>query len=231
MNKFNKKLKILLFVRENCKQSQKVCDYFNSENFEVFTYVSKKMGEKLPEEVFSLNPDFLISFRSLFIIPQRLIDTVNFYSINFHPGPPKYPGSGSVNLALYNGESEFGVTAHLINEYIDNGEIIETVSFKIEDDDNVEKLLSKTHSKMYTLFANVSENLFSNPDKYIEDQLKNKERISWNGQANKISKINKLQKLEINISNEELNRRLRSIHTQEYPLFIEINGYKFFINL
>ena len=27
MNKLNKKLKILLFVRENCKQSQKVCDY------------------------------------------------------------------------------------------------------------------------------------------------------------------------------------------------------------
>ena len=151
MNKLNKKLKILLFVRENCKQSQKVCDYFNSEYFEVFTFVSKKMGEKLPEEVFILNPDFLISFRSLFIIPQRLIDTVNFYSINFHPGPPKYPGSGSVNLALYNDESEFGVTAHLINEYIDNGEIIETINFKIEDDDNVEKLLSKTHSKMYTL--------------------------------------------------------------------------------
>ena len=231
MNKLNKKLKILLFVRENCKQSQKVCDYFNSEYFEVFTFVSKKMGEKLPEEVFILNPDFLISFRSLFIIPQRLIDTVNFYSINFHPGPPKYPGSGSVNLALYNDESEFGVTAHLINEYIDNGEIIETINFKIEDDDNVEKLLSKTHSKMYTLFVNVSENLFSNPNKYIENQLKTKEHISWNGQANKISKINKLQKLEINISNEELNRRLRSIHTQEYPLFIEINGYKFFINL
>ena len=189
------------------------------------------MGEKLPEEVFILNPDFLISFRSLFIIPQRLIDTVNFYSINFHPGPPKYPGSGSVNLALYNDESEFGVTAHLINEYIDNGEIIETINFKIEDDDNVEKLLSKTYSKMYTLFVNVSENLFSNPNKYIENQLKTKEHISWNGQANKISKINKLQKLEINISNEELNRRLRSIHTQEYPLFIEINGYKFFINL
>ena len=204
MNKLNKKLKILLFVRENCKQSQKVCDYFNSEYFEVFTFVSKKMGGKASRKVFILNPDFLISFRSLFIIPQRLIDTVNFYSINFHPGPPKYPGSGSVNLALYNDESEFGVTAHLINEYIDNGEIIETINFKIEDDDNVEKLLSKTHSKMYTLFVNVSENLFSNPNKYIENQLKTKEHISWNGQANKISKINKLQKLEINISNEDL---------------------------
>ena len=126
MIKFNEKLKILLFVRDDCEQSQKVCNFFNNENFRVFTYVSKTMGEKLPEEVFNLNPDFLISFRSLFIIPQRLIETVNFYSINFHPGPPKYPGSGSVNLALYNDESEFGVTAHLINEFIDNGKIIKT---------------------------------------------------------------------------------------------------------
>ena len=45
MNKLNKKLKILLFVRENCKQSQKVCDYFNSEYFEVFTFVSKNGGK------------------------------------------------------------------------------------------------------------------------------------------------------------------------------------------
>ena len=228
MIKFNEKLKILLFVRDDCEQSQKVCNFFNNENFRVFTYVSKTMGEKLPEEVFNLNPDFLISFRSLFIIPQRLIETVNFYSINFHPGPPKYPGSGSVNLALYNDDSEFGVTAHLINELIDNGKIIKTISFQIEKDDNVEKLLYKTHRHMYSLFEDINEHLFSNPKKYIEDQLDINKSIFWNGPANKISRINKLQKLEIDISNHELEKRLKSIHTKEYPLYIEINDYKFF---
>ena len=231
MNKFNEKIKILLFLRDSCEQSKKVSNYFKNENFEVFIYVSKKMGEKLPEEVFNLNPDFLISFRSLFIIPERLLETVNFYSINFHPGPPKYPGSGSVNLALYNNEAEFGVTAHLINEHIDNGKIIENINFKIENDDNVEKLLSKTHANMYSLFIDVAENLFSKPNKYIEDQLKIKEDIFWSGEANKISKINELQKLDINISNQELDRRLRSIHTKEYPLYVEFNGYKFFIEV
>jgi methionyl-tRNA formyltransferase len=229
MIKFNEKLKILLFVRDNCEQSQKVYNFFNNENFEVFTYVSKTMGEKLPEKVFNLNPDFLISFRSLFIIPQRLIETVNFYSINFHPGPPKYPGSGSVNLALYNDESDFGVTAHLINEFIDNGKIIKTNFFKIEKDDNVEKLLLKTHSQMYDLFKDIGEKLFSNPKKYIEEQLDINKSICWNGTANKISRINKLQKLESNISHHELEKRLRSIHTKEYPLYIEINEHKFYI--
>ena len=44
MNKLNKKLKILLFVRENCKQSQKVCDYFNSEYLSIYLCF-KKMGK------------------------------------------------------------------------------------------------------------------------------------------------------------------------------------------
>lgn len=229
MNKSNKKFKILLFVREECEQSQKVCNYFNNENFEVNIYFSKKMGEKLPEEVFNLNPDFLISFRSLFIIPKRLLETVKLYSINFHPGPPKYPGSGSVNLALYNDELHFGVTAHLINELIDNGEIIKTIDFNVEKNDNVEKLLSKTHSHMFSLFTDVCENLFSKPDKYIEDQLKINNDLFWNGKANRISKVDELQKLDATISNQELKRRLRSIHTKEFPLYTEINNHKFII--
>ena len=81
---------------------------------------------------------------------------------------------------------------------------------------------------MYTLFVNVSENLFQIQINILKISLRQEHIFEW--QTNKISKINKLQKLEINISNEELNRQ--SIYTySRISSFIEINGYKFFINL
>ena len=67
------------------------------------------------------------------------------YAINFHPGPIDYPGSGSVNLALYNDENIFGVTSHIINEEIDSGRVIDYIKFEINKKDNVTTLLNKTH--------------------------------------------------------------------------------------
>ena len=143
------KIKILLLTREGCEQSKKVQNFFNKDIFEIYNIVSKKMGERSPTETYSLFPDYIISFRSLFILPFKLLETVKKYSINFHPGPPSYPGSGSVNLALYNDDKTFGVTAHLINEHIDNGQIFNTRMFNIEPKDNVESLLLKTHQHLF----------------------------------------------------------------------------------
>lgn len=223
------KLKILLLTRNDCEQSKKVQNFFNKDNFEIYNVISKKMGEDLPTETYSLFPDYIISFRSLFILPMKLLETVKKYSINFHPGPPKYPGSGSVNLALYNDDKTFGVTAHLINEYIDNGQIFKTRMFNIEPKDNVESLLHKTHHHLFLLFQEVAENLFFKSNVYIEEMLKDSSKYFWHGNANKISLINDLQSIDLDISQKELNRRLRAIHTEEYPLYIKINGKKFSI--
>ena len=223
------KIKILLLTREGCEQSKKVQNFFNKDIFEIYNIVSKKMGEDLPTETYSLFPDYIISFRSLFILPFKLLETVKKYSINFHPGPPSYPGSGSVNLALYNDDKTFGVTAHLINEHIDNGQIFNTRMFNIEPKDNVESLLLKTHQHLFLLFQEVAENLFFKSNDYLEEMLKDSSKYSWHKNANKISLINDLQSIDFDISQEELNRRLRAIHTEEYPLYIEIKGNKFSI--
>ena len=67
MIKKEKNIKILLFIRENCEYSDKVKKYFNKDNFQLNTFVSKKMGEQIPKEVLKIEPDYIISFRSLFI--------------------------------------------------------------------------------------------------------------------------------------------------------------------
>jgi methionyl-tRNA formyltransferase len=230
MIKKEKNIKILLFIRENCEYSDKVKKYFNKDNFQLNTFVSKKMGEQIPKEVLKIEPDYIISFRSLFILPKNLLEKVSQNSINFHPGPPKYPGSGSVNLALYNNDLNFGVTAHLINEKIDNGKVIDVLNFEIKEDDNVETLLNKTHKKLYELFLKVSDSVFYSNKEFIDMKLSLNKNLTWNGKANSISTINELQKLNFDISIEELKRRIRSIHSKNYPLYFELDNKKFFLN-
>ena len=71
-----------------------------------------------------------LSFQNYFIIPRSLLLRSSL-AINFHPGPPDYPGSGMINWALYDQCESFGVTAHLMNEKVDNGKILKVKRFKI----------------------------------------------------------------------------------------------------
>ena len=75
--------------------------------------------------------DFIFSFRSHYILKKKLLSDVNYGAINFHPGPPEYRGIGCVNYALYDNSKNYGATAHLIDEKIDHGKIINTKMFTI----------------------------------------------------------------------------------------------------
>ena len=54
------------------------------------------------------------------------------WAINFHPAPPEYPGVGSASLALHDGRTEHGVTAHLMTPRYDDGLILRVRRFPIE---------------------------------------------------------------------------------------------------
>jgi methionyl-tRNA formyltransferase len=59
------------------------------------------------------------------------LETFENRCINLHPALPKYPGVGGINRALYEEEATFGITVHLMNNRIDNGRILEVITFPI----------------------------------------------------------------------------------------------------
>jgi methionyl-tRNA formyltransferase len=195
-------------------------------DFEITKILSNKRSDKLPSEILKWKGDYILSFRSLYILPPELINSVSKYAINFHPGPPMYPGSGSVNLALYNNEIIFGVTAHIINKEIDSGEIIDILEFPIEKSENVNSLLTKTHENLYLLFKNTVEGIVDVGDIFIKNKIDINE-ANWSGVANKIKFIDNLQKIDPGVTEEELERVIKSIHTKSFPIFIEIYGNRF----
>nr|WP_284694983.1 formyltransferase family protein [Photobacterium galatheae] len=65
------------------------------------------------------------------ILPLKFIHSCKRI-LNIHLSPlPKYRGVRPVNWALKNGEKHHGVTIHEINEGIDDGPIVNQVSFSI----------------------------------------------------------------------------------------------------
>jgi methionyl-tRNA formyltransferase len=88
--------------------------------------------------------DVLLSINYLFIIEKPLIDIANKYAINIHGSLlPKYRGRTPHVWAIINGETETGITAHLIDEGTDTGDIIEQHRIKIGKEDTGADVLKK----------------------------------------------------------------------------------------
>ena len=94
------------------------------------------------EELAALSSDVLrrsrlIAFVTPVIVPKRILDQIGYGAVNFHPGPPSYPGWAPAHFALYDQADEFGATAHLMVEKVDAGPIIDLAAFPIPPNTSV----------------------------------------------------------------------------------------------
>jgi len=82
-------------------------------------------AESYIDEIKSMKIDLGVSIACDQIMRRPLLDTAKRGFINFHAGKlPSYRGRNIINWAIINGESEIGVTAHVVNEGIDTGDIV-----------------------------------------------------------------------------------------------------------
>ena len=95
------------------------------------------------------NYDYLISYRNPLILDNKMLVLAKKLNINFHPSPPRYRGVGGYNLAILNSDRKFGATAHLMTNKIDDGLIIDLISFKISKKINLDKLILKTRKLQF----------------------------------------------------------------------------------
>lgn len=219
-------MKVLFFGRKHDELSSKCLKHLIGLGFDVDSILSGKRGEKLPDDLGWIKYDYIICYRSYFIIPKFLLDSTRYYNINFHPGSPKYPGSGGVNLTLLNDDEEFGVTAHLMDEKVDSGEIIEYRSFKIYETDNLESLLGRTHNYLFSLFVELTTQLRERGEKFIQSKIE-ETTTSWSKEKTTISEIDKLQIVNPDITELELSKRIRSLNHPNFPLEIHIHNHRF----
>jgi methionyl-tRNA formyltransferase len=87
-----------------------------------------------------LGPDIVLSFLNEYILRGPLL---GIKGINFHPAPPSYPGRGGASLALFDGETSYGATAHMIAAAVDSGAIVAVKRFPIEADDGCDAVYAR----------------------------------------------------------------------------------------
>ena len=153
------RISVIFFGRDNCEYSKQIYEYLIFLNFNVTVVWSQGLGEMLPKNIDCWSGQYIICFRSYFILPKSLLNKASVAAINFHSAPAEYPGNGCLNWALYDNAKAYGVTAHIMNEKVDNGTIIECRRFSILPQDNVTTLLAKTHLKIYDLVIDITTGL------------------------------------------------------------------------
>lgn len=71
-----------------------------------------------------LDVDLLLNVHSLHIVSDEVLAAPRIGAFNLHPGPlPSYAGLNTPAWAIYNGETEYGVTVHWMRPGIDTGPI------------------------------------------------------------------------------------------------------------
>ena len=218
---------VLFFGKYNCDYSQKAFQHLELLGFNVQSVWSQNRIEHLPEETNYWSGEYIICFRSYLLLPKSLLNRASIAAVNFHPGPVEYPGSGCLNWALYNNADTYGATAHIMDEKIDNGAIIECRRFPILEDDNVTTLLARAHLTTFNLLVDITTGLARDGKTFLDYKLEASQSEKWAGKAKKMSEIDKLQVVSPSSTKEELERVIRATYTPDFPPEIHLHGYKF----
>ena len=170
---------------------------------------------------------YIYCFRSLQILSQEQLNRASIGAINFHPGPPEYPGSGSTNLAIWEGAQKFGVTAHLMNAQVDQGPIIRVKRFKMAPNETNSSLLERTHSSLFLLAIDVIRDVVNG--EIVLDRIDAGETLNeWSTAVRSIKEVDALREVNPSVITEiELGARIAAINSRSFPLYFNLHGWTF----
>lgn len=142
--------------------------------------------------------DWLLCINTTKIIPSRIIKFFPNHCLNFHPGRlPDYAGLHTHQWAIRNGESNFSVSIHALDERIDAGALVAERSFPIAPHDTGLSLWQKCIRNGTSLCQEVIGNILSGVDlQYYPQNLAKRKtyflrdsldaNINWNLSAKEI---------------------------------------------
>lgn len=180
-------------------------------------------GEGMPDDVGWWKGDYILSYLSPWILPESLLCRAEKAAINFHPGPPEYPGIGCTNFAVYNGESRFGITCHHMLPKVDTGRIISVRRFPIYDRDSIWTLTQRCYTSIEATFQEIVAIIAEGSSLPTSSE-------EWTRRPYKRKELDELCRITSNMPVEEVRRRIRAVSYPNAPgAFTEVGGYRFVI--
>jgi methionyl-tRNA formyltransferase len=195
-------LKVLFIGKEDHAPSEKAADFIRS-HFKDPLIVFSKRTEPFPAYLNGWQGDLLISFLAQWIIPAAVLQNAKWAAINFHPGPPEYPGIGCTNFAVYNKEKEFGITCHHMLARVDSGAIIAVRRFPVHGNDTVYSITQRCYAEILELFFELMGMVLSH-----KNLPQTKE--TWKRKPYTRKQLNQLCELTPGMSQEEIDLRVKA---------------------
>ena len=111
----------------------------------------------------TINPDYIVLAGYMRILNAEFVKAFEHRILNIHPALlPNYKGLDTHARALANGETEHGVSIHLVTAELDDGPVLLQASYPINKGDSVRDLQTRGHNlehQMYPqLLSWISEN-------------------------------------------------------------------------
>lgn len=131
-------------------------------------------NEEFLDKLRALGVDLILSFNCPHILRKRILGMPRYGCVNVHFGMlPRYRGILPIFYAILNNEKEFGVTAHIMNEKLDDGPILIQEAIKIGACDDLFSLYPAAFRKTGEVLArsvaliasNRAETRFNDPAK------------------------------------------------------------------
>lgn len=211
----------LLLLKTNHEYNDRVTNLARTV-FSSLTLLETDRLTPFSEEIFQWNGDYLISYLCQRVVSGIVLRRATTAAINFHPGPPEYPGIGCTNFALYHGVSDFGVTCHFMHECVDSGSIIEVRRFPIEPSDSVFSLTQRCYSHLADLYGSVLEKIDRNEPIHPSSE-------KWTRTPYRRSELDELCRITKDMPDEEVQNRIRATHFPgKSGPYIDVAGARFF---
>jgi len=165
-------------------------------------------AEKITELNDMLAPaevDWILSIANLKVIPDSVLALAGKGAVNFHDGPlPRYAGLNTPVWALMAGEERYGVSWHVIEGGIDEGDILAQSMFDIAADDTAFSLNSKCYAAAMDSFPSVVAQL----DQGLQRQPQDLSQRSYFGRDHRPAAFGVL---DLHQSADALTRQVRAL--------------------
>jgi len=208
----------LLFLgKANDEHTERAADFCRRSFTTVGVYLGK-WGDPFPDEIRSSAWDCIISYLSRWIVPQEVLKRAKL-AVNFHPGPPEYPGYGCNNFAIFEDAKDYGVTCHHMHQSVDSGPIIAVRRFTVLATDNGGTLLLKAYDHQLALFCEIAGLIVQGKELPRSD-------ATWTRKPFTRQQFNELGKITVDMSEIEAARRRRAVNVDALKPYAESRGKK-----
>lgn len=104
----------------------------------------------------------IISANNIFLFPKNVVEKQNLKIVNFHNALlPKHRGMNAPTWTIFEQDKKAGITWHLVNENIDDGDIIIQREIELNDTETAMVLIRKLMNLAFCAYKEIEEDLLN----------------------------------------------------------------------